>query len=135
MLLTAQRVMAPHSHANGVNVYQYLHGPYVWDHVPNEFLPETNPGELIAQWTQLPAGGNRVLSFLDVVAPDEMLDVGLQQRLTSLKHVLSPSGNPTTAHLDPLWVRFGCSALPIPWAAELAALAGHIVLRLTGANP
>jgi hypothetical protein len=132
MLLTAQRVVSPHSHARGVNVYQYLHGPHTWQRVPKNFLPEANPGELIAQWIQLPPGGNRVISFLDVVAPDEIESVDLQQRLASLKHRLAPSDNPTTAYWDPLWVRFGCAALPVPWATELGALAGHIVLRLSG---
>ena len=133
MLLTAQRVISPRSRERGVNVYQYLHGPYAWERVPNEFLPESTPGELVAQWIQLPPGGNRVVSFLDVVAPDEIGTVQLQQRLASLKHRLQFSGNPTTAYWDPLWVRFGCAALPVPWAKELGALAGHIVLGLSGA--
>jgi hypothetical protein len=132
MLLTAQRVISPRSHARGVNVYRYVHGPYTWERVPNDFLPQGNPGELIAQWIQLSPGGNRVVSFLDVVAPDEIESVELQQRLASLKHRLQPSDGPTTAYWDPLWVCFGCAALPVPWATELGALAGHIVLRLSG---
>jgi hypothetical protein len=134
MLLTAQRVMAPHSPARGVNVYQYLHGAYRWDRVPDAFLPEANPGELIAQWIELPPGQNRVISFLDVVAPDDLLGVELQQRLASLKHQLQQVGNPTVAYLDPYWIRFGCATLPIPWATELGALAGHILLSLGGAK-
>jgi len=132
MLLTAQRVLSPHSHARGVNVYQYLHGSYVWDRVPDEFLPEANPGELVAQWIELSPGGNRVVSFLDVVAPDEVDAIELQQRLASLKHWLPPSGHPTTAYWDPFWLRFGCASLPVPWATELGALAGHILLGLSG---
>ena len=134
MLLAAQRVIAPRTRARGVNVYQYLHGPFTWDRTPAEFLPEANPGELVAQWIQLPAGGNRVVSFLDVVAPDE-IELGLlQQRLTSLKHQLHAAGNPTTAYWDPLWIRFGCPPQTVPWSTELGALAGYIVLSLSGAN-
>jgi hypothetical protein len=134
MLLTAQRVMSARAHARGVNVYQYLHGPHAWERVTDEFLPEVNPGELVAQWIQLPPGGNRVVSFLDVVAPDEMGSVDLHQRLASMKHRLQPSGNLTTAYWDPCWARFGCTALPVPWATELGALAGHMVLCLSGAR-
>lgn len=115
-------------------MYQYLHGPYVWHRLPDEFLPERNPGELVAQWIQLPPGGNRVISFLDVVAPDEMGNADLHQRLASMKHWLQPSGNPTAAYWDPCWVQFGCAGLPIPWATELGALAGHMVLCLSGAR-
>ena len=132
MLLTAQRVLSPQSRARGVNVYQYLHGSFVWDRVPNAFLPETDPGELVAQWIQVAPGGNRVISFLDVVAPDDMERLDLHQRLTSMKHWLQSSGNLTTAYWDPCWVRFGCATPPIPWTTELGALAGHIVLCLSG---
>jgi hypothetical protein len=132
MLLTAQRVISPHLRARGVNVFQYLHGPNSWERVPNNFLPEANPGELVAQWIQVPPGGNRVVSFLDVVAPDEIDGVDLQQRLTSLKHRLQFSETATAVYWDPLWIRFGCAALPVPPATELGALAGHIVLRLSG---
>ena len=130
MLLTAQRVVSPKSHERGVNVYRYLHGAGSWDRVPDPLLPEVNPGELVAQWIQLPPGGNRVISFLDVVAPDDTPGVELQQRLASLKRVLRERGNPTTAYLGRLWVRFGLAPIGIPWSTELGALAGHIVLRI-----
>jgi hypothetical protein len=136
MLLTAQRVMSPVSHRQGVNVYQYQHGPYAWERVPNEFLPEANPGELVAQWIHLPPGGNRVVSFLDVVAPDHIGGVELHQLLASLKHrLLQSAASGTTAYWDPFWVRFGCAPLPVPWTTELGALAGHIALSLSGARP
>lgn len=134
MLLTAQRVISPASQARGVNVYRYAHGPHDWERVPDKFLPEANPGELVAQWIQLRPGGNRVVSFLDVVAPDDMNVVQLQQALTSLKRVLQDQGNPTTAYLDPLWVRFGLALPNVPWSMELGALAGHIVLSLDQAG-
>ena len=132
MLLTAQRVVSPLANAQGVNVYQYLHGPQTWERVPDEFLPEANPGELVAQWIQLAPGGNRVVSFLDVVVPDETSMIELQQRLTSLKHHLDLSENPTARHVGSLWVRFGCGPLPVKSTTELGALAGHVVLSLSG---
>jgi hypothetical protein len=132
MLLTAQRVVSPHSRAQGVNVYEYLHGPYHWERVPDDVLPERNPGELVAHWVAVPAGGNRVVSFLDIVCPDDLPLLELQQRVASLKHQLTLESNPAIAYLGPLWARFGCSNLPIPRATELAGLAGHILLCITG---
>ena len=87
MLLTAQRVVSPLSRARGVNVYLYLHGSFVWDRVPNEFLPEANPGELVAQWIQLAPGGNRVISFLDVVAPDDIDEPDLHIHYSMMKQI------------------------------------------------
>jgi hypothetical protein len=134
MFLTAQRVLSPATRQRGVNVYQYLHGSHPWTRVPDRFLPDVNPGELVAQWIELPPGGNRIVSFLDVVAPDHIGAVELQQRLTSLKHRVRLPDNPTRAYLDPLWVRLGW-APAVPGATELGALAGHIVLCLSGARP
>jgi len=132
MLLTAQRIQSPSSGQHGVNVYQYLHGTYHWQRVPNEFLPDANPGELVEMWPALAPGGNRVLSFLDFVAPDDMDPLDLQQRLGALKHRLPH--HEAQIYWDPCWARFGCAA-NIPRTTELGALAGHIVLCLSGLSP
>ncbi|HKY38691.1 MAG TPA: hypothetical protein VJN18_22265 [Polyangiaceae bacterium] len=131
MFLTAQRVVSPATHRQGVNVYHYLHGGYVWNDMPEEFLNGATNGELVAQWLNLkPPGGNRVISFLDIVAPDDVPAIDLQQRLASLKHWLQPRGDPTLARWDGYWVRFSCPER-IPWTTELGALAGHILLSIT----
>ena len=129
MLLTAQRIQSPQSGGHGVNVYKYIHGSFTWTRVPDELLPDVNPGELFETWLALAPGGNRVLSYLDFVAPDEIEPLELQQRLATLKHNY-PAGEPSI-YWDPCWARFGC-AQTIPWRMELGALAGHIVLRLAG---
>ncbi len=129
MLLTAQRIISPVTEQHGVNVFQYLHGPYTWVQVPGEFLPDANPGELFESWPEIAPGGNRVLSYLDVVAPDDIDPPGLHQLLASLKYQFAEGVQ--ALYWDPCWARFGC-AQPIPWQTELGALAGHIVLCLTG---
>jgi len=69
MYLTAQRVRAANGH-QGVNTFIYRHGPDFWLGWP-PFLPEENPGTLFDHQLEVtPPRGNRVLSFLDIMAPD-----------------------------------------------------------------
>jgi hypothetical protein len=131
VLLTAQRVVSPQA-GHGVNVYQYLHGSFVWQRVPAEFLPDSNPGELVNQWLEISPGNNRIVSFLDVVAPDETPIADVHQRLASLRHHLQASSPRVEAYWDPYWVRFGSAVAAGFLQTELGALAGHILLSLTG---
>ena len=84
MLLTAQRVVARGTRTHGINVYCFAHGPYTWPRVPDGLLPDVNPGELVQQWLQIDPGGNYIVSYLDVVAPDDVPPMDLYQRLASL---------------------------------------------------
>jgi hypothetical protein len=131
VLLTAQRVVSPRG-TRGVNVYQYLHGSYVWPRVPDGFLPDVNPGELVNQWLEVPPGSNRIVSFLDVVAPDEVATSDVHQRLASLKYHVQANGHRTEVYWDPYWMRFGSAVVAGSLQTELGALAGHILLSLTG---
>jgi hypothetical protein len=130
VLLTAQRIVSPRG-ARGVNVYQYLHGSYDWTRAPDEMLPDVNPGELVRQWLEVPPGQNRIVSYLDVVAPDAVSAPDIHQRLASLKYHLNPTSNRTETYWDPYWVRFGSAVDSRFWQTELGALAGHILLSLT----
>lgn len=69
MYITAQRVVSP-AHREGVNAFLYRHGSRTWQDPPND-LPEHDPGTLVAQTISVPPPGNRVRSYLDIVAPDE----------------------------------------------------------------
>ena len=70
MYLVAQRVLAP-AGTEGINAFCYVHGPYVWQGLPPAGIPDQNPGTLAAQTIVIRPPGNRVRSYLDVVAPDE----------------------------------------------------------------
>ena len=131
MLLTAQRVVSP-ERATGVNVYRFLHGSYVWMRVPDEFLPDSSPGELVDQWLEVPPGENKIVSYLDVVLPDETSSTDVLQCLASLKHVVQPIEQHTIVYWDPYWIRFGTTVDARMRATELGALSGHILLSLTG---
>jgi hypothetical protein len=71
-----------------------------------------------------------VLSFLDLVAPDDIEPPRLHQILASLKYQLTTPVHPFF-YLDPCWARFGTTTRG-PWQVELGALAGTVLLRLTG---
>jgi hypothetical protein len=67
MYLVAQRVLRPQTGEEGINAFHYVHGGGDWVFPPD---PEDDPGELINSNVLIPVGGNRVRSYLDVVAPD-----------------------------------------------------------------
>ena len=70
MYLTAQHVRSLDGR-EGINAFHYLHGPHLWQGLPPQGIPDQNPGTLTAQAIVVEPPGNRVRSYLDVVAPDE----------------------------------------------------------------
>jgi hypothetical protein len=70
MYLTAQHVRSA-AGDEGINAFFYQHGSYAWQGLPPHGIPDKNPGTLAAQTIVIPPPGNRVRSYLDVVAPDE----------------------------------------------------------------
>jgi hypothetical protein len=69
--LVAQRVVrlpsASSSGVGGVNAFCWLHGDRFWLDVPPD---DIGPGDLAGSIVEVPIGGNRVRSFLEIVAPD-----------------------------------------------------------------
>ncbi len=128
MYVCAQRVFSA-TKGRGVNVYRYLHGP-MWSY--GDALPDFDemPGELVWQDLQVPPPGNRILSYLDVVSADSMPLAEVRAQLGSLKQSVPRHDNPTIYRMGRLSVRFGLGDARIPWTMELAALAGHLILRL-----
>lgn len=71
MYLTAHHLVSAHDGREGINVFLYLHGPYAWDPATTPTVMQTHPGTLAAQSLSVsPPSGNRVRSYLDIVAPD-----------------------------------------------------------------
>ena len=68
MLLVAQRVVSP-ERIQGINAYRYRHGDAPW---PDDARPLLDDAAATLERTsvQLRPGGNRILSYLDIVAPD-----------------------------------------------------------------
>ena len=98
MYLTAHHVVSPTSRREGFNTFLYLHEDQAWEHLFAPDVPERNPGTLRVQSISLPPPGNRVRSYLDIVAPDDVrwedVHVGLMEFV---------------GH---------CQSGPLPWAGE-----------------
>jgi hypothetical protein len=71
MYLTAQHVQAPGG-AEGINAFRYAHGAdRIWEGLPPDGIPDRDPGSLVARNVVVPPPGNRIRSYLDIVAPDD----------------------------------------------------------------
>ncbi len=75
MYITAQRVISEEGQ-QGINSFFHLHRP---NKQPKPATPsdvvsvaESNTGKLIKDQVEIKPGGNRVRSYLDIVAPDTM---------------------------------------------------------------
>lgn len=68
MKLVAQRVMLPATHTQATHAFHYTHDGVVWIGPPPS---ELGHGMLQASHVELHPGGNHVLTYLDIVTPDE----------------------------------------------------------------
>ncbi|OGQ23935.1 MAG: hypothetical protein A2138_19440 [Deltaproteobacteria bacterium RBG_16_71_12] len=124
MLLVAQRVLSP-TGARGTNAFVYLHGNYVWDDPPS---PGLIGGELIRSHVEVAPPGNRVASYLDVLAPDEWT---LTQVDAVIAQVCAGRGElPGVVQRGAALVRFDIDrAAAGAWRSEVQAL--YAVARAT----
>ena len=123
MYLVAQRVRRPATGEEGVNAYFYAHGAYVWQGPPPDGVPERNPGNLMNSNIEVPPPGNRVRSYLDIVAPDETPWTEIREHFVAFATVAS------TRPLPWRMVRGRClfrvdmeAALATSWQSELVVL-------------
>lgn len=123
MYLTAQRVLSP-TGQEGINAFFYTHGPCTWaGEPPPEVLPENDPGELVAQRLEVPPSGNRVRSYLDLVAPEDRTDAWLMSVLRSLVQEAARHPLPWNIARDGCLCRFHLEQSLLPrWHEELAYL-------------
>lgn len=96
--------------------------------LPEEFRPEVNPGVFADSIIELAPPGNRVRSYLDIVAPDDT-------RLNLLVHAATAYGVPHTFPVEwtqaNVWCRFGIElGLVNEWRNELHRLLARIALLL-----
>lgn len=130
MYVCAQRVLAiggSYKGRQGINSFLYLHGSYEWSGPPApDWLPDNNPGIITDSEIEIPPPGNRVRSYLDLVAPDN----------TPLDHLAQAAGRPGVVRELPviwthenIWCRFGTEDTLAPqWQHELQRLLARIIL-------
>lgn len=85
--LTAQRVTRLSDGATAIHSFRLLHRRPLgvnlgWTAKEIEEIANHDPGQLVAKHLELPQGGNRVLSYLEVVCEDETAPEVLRQVLT-----------------------------------------------------
>jgi hypothetical protein len=136
MYLTAQHVRSPATGTEGVNAFIYGHGPYQWLGWP-PFLPEENPGTLFDREIAVLPGGNRVLSYLDILTPDTTSPAGVQNAFDQLMALYPQAGErfPGGVEVGDAWFRFDLAPQLVPIAEEeLRRLYGH-GFRLLSRHP
>jgi hypothetical protein len=131
MYVTAQHVIsAPRAngrHDEGINAFFYMHGPHAWDD-PAPFMPETNPGVITDDRIEVTPGGNRVRSYLDIVAPDGTHTDTLASAVLAVPAFTS---FPVTWDAGNVRCRFGVEyGLAEDWEREMRRLLARVVLLL-----
>ena len=119
MYLTAQRVRDPAGH-EGTNAFYYCSGFDVWDdfHRPPR-TPDQDPGVLQNRIIALAPGGNRVRSYLDVVADDSAHAATLRRAFARADGRVRPAQLPFSHEEPGCWFRFGAEqALAPAWRQE-----------------
>ncbi len=138
MYISAQRIQAPSPDGNpgpqGINAFYYSHGPQAWiGPPPANFLPETNPGVFVDSSIEVPPPGNRVRSYLDVVAPD---GAPLAQLAAAVAAVPGAASLPVMWTVGDVWCRFGAElGLAPQWRRELQRLFARVVLLYREQQP
>lgn len=124
--LTAHRVLSPTSGAEGINAFRYSQGNYLWPGPPPAGIGEQldeDPGVLVRQVVTVRPPGNRVRSFLDVVAPVDVNPDELNRAAEAIVAGEIPARFPTEWSHGRIWLRFGVERALAPfWRSELPAL-------------
>ena len=129
MYLTAQRVVRPKTQETGINAFCHEHGRRSWVIPPS---PDSDPGKLVGDRITIdPPVGNRVRSYVDLVAPDstpsDLLRTAFARFIVQAK--LGPL--PWSATSGPFLFRVGMdAALTKTWHAELMLLVDEAIQLL-----
>ena len=126
MRLTAQRVVSQ-AGQHGINSFYAVHGPYQWlDRPPDPIL--ASPGELVESDIRVTPPGNRVRSFLEIVAPDDMPSQRIIRGVMDCLDLLSNRDLPLTVESVPMLFIFDAErALALAWRKELVTLLEHAI--------
>jgi hypothetical protein len=124
MRLTAQRVASPEG-KEGINAFCYLHGPQTWlDEPPAEVI--NNPGHLAHSHVEVLPPGNRVRSYLDVLAPDHVPSDKIARDVIDAVALLLNRSLPLQIHSGDTTFTFNAELrLAAGWQGELKTLLWH----------
>lgn len=124
MYATAHRVRSGKD-VEGINAFLHRHGQdAAWPADPSA-IPERDPGQQVWDAVTVPPGGNDVLSYLDVIAPDgvgvEELDVALTGLWLDLQAAEQDPPHPWAVLPNPLIYRRGRVVLRFGTVDRMAA--------------
>jgi hypothetical protein len=114
MYLTAHHVASPAKQREGINVFLYFHEGQAWELLSPPDVADRNPGVLVAQSISVAPPGNRVRSYLDIIAPD---DVRWEEVHVGLSEFVGR-----------------CQSGPLPWAGESGAVYFRVGMESVVAN-
>ena len=127
MLLVAQRVVSS-GKVQGINAYRYRHGGILWPDDPRSVL-DAGTATLERKSIQLRPGGNRVMSYLDIAAPDRTPLDDLAHSAVAFAHRQSLSEFPFVFVVSRFAFRVGLEASLVPvWRTELEELLQRLLL-------
>jgi hypothetical protein len=122
MYLTAQRVRAVHGAEEGINSFRHRHSS-TWAGAPPAEIPDEDPGELVARHAPVKPGGNRVRSYLDIIAPENATWPTIRQSFLEFVGEISAAPFPWAMTLGSMRFVVGMDPdLAQRWQNELAAL-------------
>jgi hypothetical protein len=127
MRLVAQRVVSPKG-ATGINAFCYLHGSNVWLAEPPPEIA-SHPGNLVNSQIEVKPPGNRVRSYLDLLAPDDSPNRKLAADVRDIINLYEKAPVPPL----PLVVSCGDARITfnaefqiaVAWRVEIEILAGR----------
>lgn len=135
MYLTAHHVKARDGSA-GINAYFSRHSQaderqIDWNHLDIARVADEIGGETVAQSIELQPGGNSVLSYLDVVAPERTDPGFIADSLLVFEHYVKDDRFPTVMVTPRIGLRFGIIiGLQRLAVAEFRRLRAHVLLLL-----
>ena len=113
MYLTSQRVRRTDGASTGVNVFLHSHVDDAPISTEGDFhkvlkeITESHPGRLIDQHVELKPGGNTVLSYLDIVAPDNAKHDEIESALLGFEGAAAQGPWPVSDRIGRVIVSFG----------------------------
>lgn len=112
MFLTAQRVHSLAPEKTGVNAFLYRHGAQTipgmsWEHPVVERVADQYVGTRGPEHIEIAPGGNRVLSYLDVVAADDTPPADVEAALREFGATFVTEELPASRTLGRVAIRFG----------------------------
>lgn len=115
MYLTAQRLYSVTKKKTGINAFLYRHGAEVvpgmpWDRPVVEPVADEHIGTRGPEHVEIAPGGNRVLSFVDIVTADGTPIEQVQDAIRIFNATFSPERLPVSITIGAVAIRFGAQS-------------------------